>query len=70
MSRLVFLPEIRQHPDYTVPLEYIAFIASLLYRRKVKKLFNLNTVISLYIVALLEIKKDYGINLQRRRGLL
>jgi len=70
MSRLAFLPNVRLHPDYTVPLEYMAGISDSPYRREGKKLFDLDTAICLHTVALLHIKRDCGINLQRRRGLL
>jgi len=70
MARLAFLPEVGQHLDYTVPLEYMAVISALPYRRDGKKLFDLDTAICLHTVALLEIKRDCGNNLQRRRGLL
>jgi hypothetical protein len=70
MTRLVFLPEVGQHPDYTVPLEYMACISSLPYHREGKKLFDLDTAICLHTIALLEIKRDWPINLKRRRDLL
>jgi hypothetical protein len=70
MSRLAFKPEVGQYLDYTVPLEYFACISSLPYRREGKKLFDLDTAICLHTVALLEIKRDWPLDLQRRRGLL
>lgn len=70
MSRLAFQPEVGQHPDYTVPLSYIATIASLPYQREGKKLFDLDTAICLHTIALLEIERDNLENLQRRRQLL
>jgi hypothetical protein len=70
MSRSAFQPEIGQHTDYTVPLEYIATVASLPYRREGKKVFDLDTAICLHTIALLEIKRDIGLNLHRRRTLL
>jgi hypothetical protein len=48
----------------------MACIASLPYRREGKKLFDLDTAICLHTIALLEIKRDWPINLQRRRNLL
>jgi ferredoxin len=70
MSRLAFQPEVGQHPGYTVPLEYIACISSLPYHREGKKFVDLDTAICLHTVALLEIKRDWPLNLQRRRALL
>ncbi|PMD20439.1 hypothetical protein NA56DRAFT_723110 [Hyaloscypha hepaticicola] len=48
----------------------MACIASLPYRREGKKLFDLDTAIYLHTTALLEIKRDWPINLKRRRNLL
>jgi hypothetical protein len=70
MSRLAFQPEVGQHPDYTVPLEYIACISSLPHHREGKKFFDLDTATCLHTITLLEIKRDWPLNLQRRRALL
>ena len=70
MSRRAFQANIAESPDYTVPLEYIATVASLPYQREGKKLFDLDTAICLHTIALLEIKRDSFLNLQRRRKLL
>lgn len=51
-------------------MEYIATIASLPYRREGKKIFDLDTAICLYTIALLEIERDTLTNLERRRTLL